>query len=691
MTGRTRRRATTAVAVALLMTGALPGTASAADENRPPPRPAAADLRTNGLACAPNAAPPYIRSRPVVSAVLRDPDSTARLSGQFEAWWKDSAGKEQRRSFETDVLPGQSHEFQWQLPDDVPPHTPVAWRVRTSDGALWSPWSATSTGAACRFVYDNDVPEPPVITSSDFPQDDAWHDGVGIRTSFRAASPAEDVVSYAYRFSTGAHGSLPARGPGLPVVIPHLAERSGVDTVSVQAVDRAGNHSPSAQYVFRVRSAREPVARWTLGDPVGSPVATATAGPSARAGSGVAFGAAGPSGTRLTTAAVLDGSANGFLTPGATVVKPGTGFAVSAWVRPDRLDRGMTAVSQDSGTAALFSLGLRTAGDSAGWAFTVGGTRVVGGSPAAGKWTHLTGVHDPVAKTARLFVDGREAGVAQQVKPFTTAGDLQLGRERGLLGHQAAWRGGLGDVQLHDRLAFAPEIAENARRKPVSTGNWNMAAALPDGTTPDLAGGQPLALHGGAKIDQADPLNFDGGGYLVLDGTDGHASTVRPAVDTSDSFTVAARVRLAGAADGGPMTVLAQGGTHTDAFKVRYVPESSQWQLVLTEADRPGAREWVAVQRDQRDSVNHVAVVHDRAAGTFQLYLNGSTADGATVSVPSSWQSGTGLHVGRAHAGDGWGEYLKGDVDDVRAFSGALSPSDVSMLSFGFGEPCFCG
>ncbi|MEV5687326.1 hypothetical protein AB0L68_29660 [Streptomyces sp. NPDC052164] len=39
-----------------------------------------------------------------------------------------------------------------------------------------------------------------------------------------------------------------------------------------------------------------------------------------------------------------------------------------------------------------------------------------------------------------------------------------------------------------------------------------------------------------------------------------------------------------------------------------------------------------------------------------------------------------GLQTGRGIASDGWGEYLHGDVDRVRAFAGALTGSEIALL-----------
>ena len=73
----------------------------------------------------------------------------------------------------------------------------------------------------------------------------------------------------------------------------------------------------------------------------------------------------------------------------------------------------------------------------------------------------------------------------------------------------------------------------------------------------------------------------------------GYAATEGPVVDTTDSFSIAVRVRLCDREPAGPMTVLSQAGEHTNAFRVRYEPAEYRWQLVMPNADEPGATETV--------------------------------------------------------------------------------------------------
>ncbi|MFE7791490.1 LamG-like jellyroll fold domain-containing protein [Streptomyces sp. NPDC057460] len=134
-------------------------------------------------------------------------------------------------------------------------------------------------------------------------------------------------------------------------------------------------------------------------------------------------------------------------------------------------------------------------------------------------------------------------------------------------------------------------------------------------------------------------------------------------------------------------------GGHTDAFKVRYEPSTYTWQLVMPERDEVGAPEKVVSQIAGADGGEgqgrRLAVVYDDGTDTIKLYLDGYTNAEATASLPDGWHSTGALQIGRAKAGDGWGEYLHGDVDEVQAYSDVLRDMDVLGLGWGT-DPCVC-
>ncbi|MFB6849256.1 hypothetical protein ACFCXS_30985 [Streptomyces sp. NPDC056373] len=341
-------------AVAAVMTTGT-GVARAAD-NLPPKQPLVQDLKTGYKACATGDDKAYVAEAPVLTAVLYDPEEDNHpaeanmVKGEFEAWWTDAAGVEQRRSYTTlETLSGSPQR--WHMPEgSVPPNTVVSWRVRANDGKENSPWSSEGAGSACEFVHDDDNPEKATIASPEYPEDVLWMDGVGAYGHFTMDSPSDDVVAYAYGFIGGPYSTVRPERPGGPVTIPFLPLRSGPQTLTVRALDRAGRSSGESSYRFFVKAGRAPVAHWPLADAEGATTAHAETGTDARAGSGVTFGAPAPAGTGLTATAALDGSSHGYLTTDApAVADPRKSFAVSAWVRPAETDRNMTVAGQDAG------------------------------------------------------------------------------------------------------------------------------------------------------------------------------------------------------------------------------------------------------------------------------------------------------------------------------------------------------
>ncbi|MFD9427791.1 MULTISPECIES: LamG domain-containing protein [unclassified Streptomyces] len=439
---------------------------------------------------------------------------------------------------------------------------------------------------------------------------------------------------------------------------------------------------------------RTPAAHWKLNDAEGSPAAAAEAGPVARAGAGAVFGSAGPSGTAVASTVGLDGTGNAFLTPDTPVVVAGQTFAVGGWVRPAAVDGTRTIAAQDASGGSAFTLGLSQSEGRPVWSFDVGGTRLTGGRPEVDEWAYVLGQYDARTGKARLHVNGRAMGEEQPVSPVAGGGNFQIGRAQGPAGHQDHWRGEIGDVRVHDRVVVPDELTGLASRKARLRGHWALETA-PDGLSAEADGGEPLKLGPGASVyrpaldcDPLDPECFpevspiEGEGHLALDGTSGYAATQQPVVDTGDSFTVTATVRLADSHPDRPMTVLSQSGEHRSAFKVRYGPATDSWELVVPAADTPGAAETVAARipswgagYDQR-----LAVVYDDATDEVRLYVNGRTNAEAGAEFHDARKSTGGLQVGRGITADGWGEYLHGDVDQVRAFAGALTGGEIALL-----------
>ncbi|MFI1567148.1 hypothetical protein ACH4ZX_29565 [Streptomyces sp. NPDC020490] len=113
---------------ALLTAGG--GTAYAVD-NLPPEQPLVQDLKSGGKACGTGDATAYVSAPPRLSAVLYDPEEDNQpseyspVTGEFEAWWTDTAGAEQRRTYTSATLSSGSRQY-WQMPDDIPANTIIS-------------------------------------------------------------------------------------------------------------------------------------------------------------------------------------------------------------------------------------------------------------------------------------------------------------------------------------------------------------------------------------------------------------------------------------------------------------------------------------------------------------------------------------------------------------------------------------
>lgn len=696
--GRRARTAAAATGLAAVLLAATAGTATAAEENLSPLQPSTDTLTVDRTkACSDD--PVYVPGAPELRAVVEDPTEdnqeaeVNRAGAQFEAWWTDADGTEQRRTHSTGMLHSPITQL-WRTPSGLPADTVVSWHVRAvDDEGATSPWSDEAPGRTCRFVIDTVSPEPATVVSEQYPDDGGWHDGVGVHGSFTFDSPSDDVVEYVYSFL----GSVPERvrpdEPGGPVTVRWLPEDSGVHSVQVHAVDRAGRPSSETTHMMRVSDGRVPVAHWTLADPAGSGNASAEAGPVARAGDGVVFGAPAPSRTGLTSTVTLDGRDDSYLTPDAPATDTARTFALSAWVRPTADDTPMTVAGQDAadGTPA-FTLGLRPAEDTpATWAFRYGTTTLTGGSASAGDWTHLTGLYDGDDHTLRLYADGEEVASKTGVAPVAAPGAFQIGRAGG----GEHWQGQIGDVRVWDRVVPREEIQGLASRPAELVAAWDIERT-DDGVVPDRDGDEPLTLHGGAGFytpgdwwdcfEDPECVEFpadaiDGRDHLALDGTGGYAATGGPVVDTADSYSVGLRVRFADTTPDRPMTVLSQGDADSDAFQVRFDPAASEWQLVVTDGSGPGAARTVVAGPGAPEShFDELVVVYDAKEGDITLYVGGEAV--GTAEFRASWTAPGPLQIGRGHTADGgWGEYFHGGADTVRVFSGALAASQVNMFA----------
>ena len=223
-------------------------------------------LTTAGHACATTAPGPYLSPERLNDA------RAVVLQGAYDASvWSDDATAD----FQVWDVAEPDHPHDWsdrggaaggrllvQLEDPSRQLDGVTygWKVRLVDGSKSSPWSDT-----CYFTVDRSGGAAPAVTSADYPPGDGDHPSgeIGTPGSFTFTPADHDAVSYQYDFYADGTSepaqTVPAPRLGGPVTISWTPRAAGYTSLTVRAIDRAGNYSERQDYTFSVRETRPAV------------------------------------------------------------------------------------------------------------------------------------------------------------------------------------------------------------------------------------------------------------------------------------------------------------------------------------------------------------------------------------------------------------------------------------------------
>ena len=203
-------------------------------------------------------------------------------------------------------------------------------------------------------------------------------------------------------------------------------------------------------------------------------------------------------------------------------------------------------------------------------------------------------------------------------------------------------------------------------------GQW----AFDEGTgtaAADKAGVHPATLRGGA----AWTTGLIGPSALSVNGTTAFADAGAPVIDTSQSFTVSAWVKLtrisgyqtAVSVDGDTVSSFFLGlrdDTKRFAF-VRLAGDSTQSGVVTSGTTDPVVNRWYLLTG-----------VYDATASTLSLYVNGKLQ--ASQAAPPGWRATGNLVIGRGKYGGASVDWVSGAIDDVRVYQSALPAEEIGEL-----------
>jgi hypothetical protein len=608
-------------------------------------------------------------------------------------------------------------------------------RVQTNDGHDPSPWSAW-----CRFIVDTLVPPAPVVTavaSGTAPVYAACtaadvstctpNGGPGVAGGFTFTSPAggQDVIRYVYGWDAPSRTvDLPTPGASYgPVMLtpPHY----GLNRLTVYSVDGSGRSSPTAAYTLLVNAPSQPVGQWPLDSIAGHNLNDQVAGRTLTTTGDVSWTPdARYIGTNALTfdANASDGQA-GYAATAGPVLDTTKSFSVSAWVRLASLGTFRTAVSQSGTNRSRFMLYYSP--DAAKWQFVMydednatntAGTFVGGGTPVAGRWTHLLGVYDAAAQQITLYIDGVKVASGSHTPVWPASGPFTVGR--GIAGgvSKQPWKGEIADVRAWNRVTTLDDIwgtdanpdagvpAQTGILSSLEVGSWQ----FPDSecfcatSRDDSLFGRQTYLSPNWTLDpnwSGDPAttpawlgadSHDGNGGLVLDGRSGSASTTddrgtldaaddvqRPVLRTDQSFTVAAWVKPS-ANSTSDQVVVRQGVAAASAFKLMLRGTDGLWSFTVSTPDGAGGYIWTSARSDTPATLGewaHLVGVFDASTGLVRLYINGQLQAFALTGA-LAWHAAGSLTIGKLHVANFFG----GTVDQVHAWQGALTAREIQNL-----------
>jgi hypothetical protein len=205
-------------------------------------------------------------------------------------------------------------------------------------------------------------------------------------------------------------------------------------------------------------------------------------------------------------------------------------------------------------------------------------------------------------------------------------------------------------------------------------GHWPL-----DGSAGDRSGREhPVTLGPGATW-----TTLRSGGELSLDGTPGAYAATGSVLDTTAPFTVSAWVRLsddpAGPADLTSMyTAVSQDGGSASRFLLQYDNTAGTWAFKVRSEDQSTKVSAVSTTPVTKTGVwTHLTGVWD---GTrIHLYVNGTLEGSADTTL--AWAATQGFNIGRARWDGAYANRFKGAVDDVRAYSRALTAAEIALVS----------
>lgn len=209
------------------------------------------------------------------------------------------------------------------------------------------------------------------------------------------------------------------------------------------------------------------------------------------------------------------------------------------------------------------------------------------------------------------------------------------------------------------------------------TGHWTFDEGSGTVAADSSSGGHPLTLTGGASWGPG----VVGPSALSVSGSQQYAAASGPVIDTTQSFTVAAWVKLNNT--NGFQTFVSQDGVNVSGFYLQLRGDSQRFAFTHISYDSTQAFTTIATATSiipQPGEWYHLVGVYDTTNHTISIYVNGSLQQSQSFTA-APWEAGGPLAVGRARYNGNPVDFVSGEIDDVRTYAGVLGASQIAQLA----------
>ena len=307
------------------------------------------------------------------------------------------------------------------------------------------------------------------------------------------------------------------------------------------------------------------------------------------------------------------------------------------------------------------------------------------GDVKPGQWNHVVLVFD--ASSERLYGYMNGIKTAEKACALDTASSsVGYGFTIGMSKEGADWereyfKGQLDNIRVYSKALTSEEISviNNAEANGFSDrleAYWDFEDGADDGFFTDASGNGNDGVIDGATTKPV----INGNNALYLDGDDAVRVpyTTKLAFTNKQSYTLSVWLNADTDIPSGYRMICGNGRDSKFAwYALYYVNGEIQMSIFTSEASIGNSIGWVTPGQ-----WNHIVLVFDAEAQMVYGYLNGEKTTEKACNIDTSAYVGHGFNMGWSQDGASWEkEYFKGQLDNVRVYSKALTASDIVALN----------